>query len=180
MADTTTSTASPQPDGKTPEVKLVPESDLIAVKRAAEGAKATLEANIATLTAQASEYRSKALEAGAFSEKLAESTKELATYKEQVAKLSPELAAAVKSRDELVVNYSTLRREHIATKYNIPVAILAGKSLQDLSTFEDALKAVGGTNATGQFTRGLGGNSTAPLSARDQAVAELELARSKK
>jgi len=152
------------------ETRYAKEADLLAVKGSRDDLQAKLDAAVkdrsATDTANvaaAEVARQEVLKAEAkvtgLEEQIAKgggTTAELATAKS-------ELETAKKSGEELGNKFLELRRATISQAYGVPRETVDSKDLAALDIYEEALKAVIGQKALGNFAVGGGGGGANPL-----------------
>jgi len=166
-------------DGK----KMVKESDLIAAKQSLESAsekaqQAHTEA-IDTVKLELSAEQKKVADLNA---KLTESQNAQgkgATSDEDVARIKTELANALSKVETLTTESGKAleyRRQLIVAQYpGVTVDSLASKTMQELDSFEEALKAISSTRGgVGQYAVGGGLGVALPLSDLDRAKKVLE------
>ena len=167
------------------DVRYVKESDLLAAKGSKEGAveKATREATEAAQTAHATEVKvatdaldtekNKALQAEAKISSLEETIRKGGGTAEELATAKQELETAKTSSESLGTKYLELKRDVIIKTYGVPKETVEGKNLAALDVYEEALKAVIGDKALGNFAIGGGGGGAQAL----QGKSPMELAQ---
>lgn len=138
--------------------RMVPESDLLAVKAGKEGLERKLseaETKLSTLQNQSfvAEARAKALE-----ERLAQMEP---TAKELEA-LKPQLSAAQKRSEELQSRALEYRKRVLAGQYGVAVDSLKDRTMEQLDAVEEALKLVGARGGGGYAAGGGSGGGSAP------------------
>ena len=159
--------------------KFVPESDLIAAKQGLEGkleqqqtvhsqaidtTKLELSAaqqDIAKLTAQASEAE-QARQSGATSDE------EVARVKQELETATTNLIALQAGADKAL----EYRRALLTVHYSIPADSLANKSMAELDSFEEALKALATSRGSGPGPYALGGGlgGASPMTEEERAA----------
>ena len=154
---------APDPTATT---KMVPESDLIAVKK---GLEKTLEDLRLSSTAELTEskrqsdahYQSMLREQGS-KEELEKKVQELLTRVTASEDAEKKIKEATDSRDYLANQMVDLKKAALTNTYpTVTMESLEGKSYQELGTLEEALKLVGGKPAASNYdAAGTGGSST--------------------
>jgi DNA repair exonuclease SbcCD ATPase subunit len=169
------------------ETRYVKESDLLTVKgskeniekavREAEAARdaATKDANEKVETAH-----QKVLQAEARVSSLEEQAKQGGATVEELANAKQALETAKKSGEELGSKFLELRRSVIVSAYGVPKETVESKSLEELDTFEEALKAVVGSKGLGNYAVGGGGGGANALEGKSpMELAQLAYSESK-
>jgi seryl-tRNA synthetase len=143
--------------------RYVKESDLLAIKESRdalqkkydEASKNQNTNNTESLEklAQANEAKNKA---EAEVERLSDEIKKHTGTQEELEKLKTQLETAQKSGEEQGNKLLELTREKIVNTYKVPQETVSEKNLEQLATFEEALKAVT-AGAGGNFAFGGGG-----------------------
>lgn len=156
-----------------PQVKMVPESDLIAVKVGLEKklgeTKFEHESAIGGLNTQITELRQQVLQEQAAKEQLDTQVKS-SMSKEDVEKVVAAKDAADKRSGELETQLLDLRRQSMSTAYRVPAETLKDKTTEQLDFMEIALKAVGvGQVTTKPYDLGGGGGSAEPSTPIERA-----------
>lgn len=164
-------------------VKMVPESDVIAVK---EGAKRELEGVRTAHTAEMniaktdlSTTQNKLYLAEAHVTELEGKLTEHTNTAEEVARIKGELETAqgaVKGLEDKALEY---RRSILVSTYGIPADTVNEKTMAQLDSYEEALKAVKVATGVGNYAIGGGGGGApgAKLTPIEQAAEELKLAK---
>lgn len=158
--------------------KMVPEKDLIALKKGLEKEIGDLKAQIADLTkSKEDEHKARLLGEGAKSALEAE----LATAKTSLGdldKVRADLVKATTSRDDVSKAVVGLTRQNIQLQYNLDatgVKALEGKTLEQLNSLSEALKLTGGKGPGQRFDLGTGGKADITgLSGREMIKKGLE------
>lgn len=130
-------------DGAKETPKLVPESDLIAVKTGKQKEIDELTARLAEANQKADSHYSNLLASQAAKDKIAAELEEAKKEKEQLGQsktLAEKNEKRVKELEKQLLDVSTQRLIQV---YKIPEDKLKGKTLADLSAIEEALKLVG-------------------------------------
>lgn len=166
-------------DGK----KMVMESDLIAAKRSLESAsekaqQAHTEA-IDTARLELSAEQKKVAELNAKVTEAQNAPGQGATSDEDVAGIKQELTDALSKVETLTTESGKaleLRRQLVVAQYpGVTAESLANKTMQELDSFEEALKAISSSRGgTGPYAVGGGLGQAAPLSEMDRAAKVLE------
>ena len=141
---------------KIKELKLVPESDLLAVKAGREGLQQKLQETEAAHKTQLSELLNKQLIAEAKATELEEKYNSVSATAKELETIKPQLETAqnaVRSLGDRALEY---RRKIVALTYNIPVATVENKTLEQLDSYEEALKAVSASRGIGNYAAGAG------------------------
>lgn len=169
-------------DGK--EIRLVKESDLLAVKGGAAAVEKRLKeieethkTELDSANAKVSDTSNRLLVAEAAKEKLEEQLKQSATSAEDVAGIKKKLEEADKTVAALSQKVLESRRQLIITTFSIPAETVANKTLEQLDAYEEALKAVASARKVGPYALAGGGGGGAPESPMDRAkriIAEAE------
>lgn len=158
-------------DGK----KVVPESDLLGVKKSLEK---QLETTVTTHTAELDTARqsqstaeTQLATANAELTKLREAQKQGAASSDEVAKAIKERDDAKKALEDTSKTSLELRKQLIIAAYpGVKAEALANKTPVELAAFEEALKVVGASRAgVGNYAFGGGSGSGQPLSPMDRA-----------
>lgn len=179
---TSTPGSDPAPD-PTPSPKMVPESDVIAVKEGArkelEGTRTAHAAEIKIAKDELSTAQNKLYAAEARVTELEGKLTEHTSSAEELARTKGELETAqgaVKSAQDKALEY---RRNILVTTYGIPADTVSTKTMEQLDSYEEALKAVKTAQGVGNYALG-GGGGGAPgekLTPIEQAAQELKLAK---
>jgi hypothetical protein len=137
-----------------PSAKMVPESDLLAVKAGKEGLEKKLTEVETALKTKVSDTENKLFTAEAKIKQLEDQLKNVNLTSTELAAVKAKLEVAEKSvttTTSLLLDY---KRQSIAAKYNIPADTLKDKTADQLSLFEEALKAVVGSKGASLGTGG--------------------------
>jgi len=201
MADNDTLTYTPNEDGtlsvkdsEGKEVRYAKESDLLAVKGSREAADARVKeietssqaeaearkAELTTANTNLDTARQQLLQAEAKAEELEKKVGDGTSSAEELAKVKQELETAVKSGESLSNKVIEYRRQIMVATYGIPADSVKDKTLEQLDSYEEALKAVLASKGLGNFAAGVGtGGGTTPEKPLDRArriIAENEAA----
>ena len=148
--------------------KMVPETDLLAVKGQVETAKAQvteLEAKIVGLTGQVAEHQTAAARLQAEVNTLNPLKDSVATAEAKVAEERTKAEAASESLKELNSQLLDLQKERLTRVHNIPAERLEGKTLAELQSISSTLELVspgGQGDGRRNFDGGGPGGNTAP------------------
>jgi len=168
------------PDGTT--IKVVPESDLMAVKSGAEKYAgehkeqlAGLQTQVTELTTAKDEAHTALVEAQAAKTQLEEQLKEGTVTKTQVDELQTKLTTAEGSVSTLKTAVLDLKKANIVAVHGVSLETLQDKTKEQLESLEEALKIVG-SKATKPATVDVAGGGTGtpePKTAVEKAAAQL-------
>ena len=164
--------------------RMVPESDLIAVKKGLlkelEEAKAGHTTTLTQMNTQLSEIRQQLLQEQAAKEQLDTQLKS-SISQDDMGKVIADRDAAIKRSGELDSKLLDLRRNSMATTYKVPADTLKDRTSDQLDLMEIALKAVGGGQAsTKSFDLGGGGGAASPSTPIDRAKEAIAKAMEKR
>lgn len=159
--------------------KVVYESDLIAAKESLSGAsdKAQVVHNDAMDKAKLSlsEAQQQLAASNAKNKELTDAQGVGATSVEEVARIKQEAVTAKSSAESSGNKVLELRRANIVLQYQIPAEQLKEKTLEQLDSFAEALKAVAGIKGgVGPYAVGGGGGQAVPRTETERALALLE------
>ena len=162
-------------------VKYVKETDLLTAKESLAGVQTKLDAADKTQSTAVTEAETKAetarqatIRVEADVERLTDEIKGAGDNKEKVTSLTTERDTAIEAGKTTATALLELRREVIVTSYGVPKETVAEKTLDELKTFEEALKSVGALKSAGNLA--IGGDSGNGASALE-GVPPMELAR---
>lgn len=167
--------------------KMVPESDLLAVKHAAETKGKEMETQITTLQTQLveadrvkEEKHNSLIQAQASHSQLEEKLKEYEAAKVNSEELQTKLTATEASVSGLNTKLLDQTKRLLVTTYSVGTETLEGKTLEQLDTLGEALKLVG-KPASPAITVDIGGGGAAipPTSQLEQAKSEIAAIREK-
>lgn len=185
MTDPIDQTSNEGQDSKPPtsSVKMVPESDLIAVKKGLEkqlsDSKAEHETATSVATTQAEEARQQLLREQAAKEQL-ETQLKSAISQDDMAKVIASKDAAETRSKEMETQLLDLKRDSVAKTYNVNPDILKDKTSEQLDFMVIALKAAGGNKPdVKSFDLGGGKGDSAPTGPLDRAKAIIEAEKEK-
>ena len=181
-------------EGKTPETdnkgkqgdapKMVPESDLLAVKRGSEkavtDAKASSAAEIARLTARIDTEHQTVVERQADIVRLEGQLEESSANKTKAEELTTSIATLTKERDKANTALLEVTKAKLASQFNVPIDSIKDKTQAELNTLEDALKLVGAKGKVNSgYDTGPGGvgAGNAQATAHERCLAEVADAR---
>jgi len=122
--------------------KYVPESDLIAAKKGLEDRIGTVQADLATARSNADAQYQEVLRLQAAVKDAETKLSSSAASKEELDKLTKQLREATDGRDALVTQIAGLRMLSIHERTKIPMDELKGKTNEQLSALEEALRLV--------------------------------------
>lgn len=179
-----TETQTPGGEKTTDDRKMVPESDLIAVKRGlekqVEDVKSASAQVISDLKSTADKHYQSLLQEQTAKTAVEEELKKASAKVADVEKLQTDLTNATTSREQLGTELLGLKRSNLSLQYGVTDVQLEGKSLEQLSTLEDALKLVGPSKGTRNYDVSGGGGGSADGTPFAAEIAELAEAKSKK
>lgn len=170
-----TDVAAPAIPGASPDIvapdptattKMVPESDLIAVKkgleRQLEDLRLSSTAQLADAKRQSDTHYQSMLREQGSKEELEKKVQELLTRVTASEDAEKKIKEATDSRDYLANQMVGLKKAALVSTYpTVTMESLEGKSIQELGTLEEALKLVGGKPAASTYdAAGSGGSST--------------------
>jgi hypothetical protein len=152
--------------------KMVPESDLLAVKSKVDG----LEAQVKELTQVKNDTHDKYLQAQVANEDLTKQVGQLQQdlqlnqyRKEQVDELQGKHDAVAASHEELKTKHLGLQKQLIASVHGVSTDKLEGKTAEELVLIAEGM-ALGGKGGTTQTTKEFDLGSTSPQVARQTAL----------
>jgi hypothetical protein len=175
VADTTGTTPvkpAVSEDASKVTAKMVPESDLLAVKSGKESLEKRLSEVETTYKTKLSDTETKLYSTEAKVKQLEEQLSQANLTVSQAAVLKQQLDAATKKTEELTGKSLEYRRRIVASTYNVPVETVNNKSMEQLDYYEEALKALQGSrgnSAGGGYAGGGTGGGAAPESNLDRA-----------
>ncbi len=150
--------------------RMVPESDLIAVKQGYESRLATTEAELRTSRTEAARLQASVTT-------LTESARQHATTAQELDKARADLTEAQKATGTITGRLVDLRREQI----KVLAPKLTDEALQKWATVEqldlalEAIKSSGGpASGSSQYTTGGGGDASPPMSGKAKVRVGLE------
>lgn len=167
-----------------PAVKMVPESDLIAIKKGLstelKDAKKVYEEERTSLTGKLDEATNNLSKAEAKVKTLEEKTSQ-SVSSEELTKAKEELTTATKRGEELATQALEYRKKLLVHTYGIAEDAIKEKTFDQLGFLEEALELTKSSKASvGNYAAGAGGGgSPAPESAMDRAGRILEEADKK-
>jgi len=173
------------PDGQV--IKVVPESDLMALKTGAETKEKELSDQVTTLQTQVveanrvkEEKHNALVQAQANTTQLEATLKEYEAAKANAEELQTKLTTVEASVSGLNTKLLDQKKQLLTTAYTVGANTLEGKTLEQLETLEEALKLVG-KPAKPATTVDLGGGGAAvpPTSALEASLAEIAAIREK-
>ncbi len=156
--------------------KLVPEKDLIAVKKAKEGLEIKLKETEDTFKSRVAEVENKLISAEAKAQELEDKLKTASMTAEETAKTKALLEAANRKVSELEIRALDARKKSIAATYRIPVDTMKDKTMEQIDLYEEALKSIAPNGLAGSgFAVGAGGAGvTKPETPLDRAKRTLQ------
>lgn len=164
--------------------KMVPESDLIAVKRSlekqVEDVKSASAQVISDLKVTADKHYQSLLQEQTAKTAVEEELKGASAKIVDIEKLQTDLANATTSREQSETKLLDLKKANLALQYGVTEAQLEGKNLEQLSSLDEALKLVGPSKGTRNYDISGGGSSAADGTPFAAELAELAEAKSKK
>ena len=170
--DETTTPVQPTDEGKDKDTKtkMVPESDLLAIKASRESLQTQFDGLKEQTRTQVSELGVRLAAAEAKAAESEEHATKLTTAEEELKTTKAALEAAQTSGEGHRAKALEYRRTLIAASFNVPADTMKEKTMEQLDSFEEALKAVGGiAKGTGYAAGGGGGAAPAPELPMDRA-----------
>lgn len=135
------------------EIKVVPESDLIAAKRGLESKVEDLQkqydGQLTEAKKTADGHYTNLLKEKSSVEELTKKLSTLEPLPTKVQELTTLFESGVKNYTDLLGQHTDLKRNYLKELYALPDDKLTGKSIEDLSTLEMGLKAAGIKPRTG-------------------------------
>jgi len=165
--------------------KMVPESDLLAVKRGLEkavaDAKASSAAEVTQLTARIDTEHQTVIERQADIERLEKQLTESSANATKAEELGASLKTATEERDKANSALLEVTKSKLAAQFNVPVDSLKDKTQVELNTLETALKLVGakGKVLSGYDTGPGGVTGSGAATALELAASEVAEAKSR-
>jgi hypothetical protein len=161
------------------ELKLVPETDLLAVKSGKEGLERKLKENEEQWKTQSSELQNKQFAAEAKTKELEEKYNSAATSAKELEEVKPKLETAQKRSEEFEKRALEYRRKLVVASYNgVTADAVATKTMEQLDSYEEALKAVSASRGVGNYAVGGAGGGTptaeSPLERARRVITEAE------
>ena len=182
--DTDKTTVQDQDKAKDNQPKMVPESDLLAVKRGLEkavtDAKASSAAEIAQLAARVDTEHQAVVERQADIVRLEQQLTESSADKTKAEELTTSIATLTKERDKANTALLEVTKAKLASQFNVPIDSIKDKTQAELNTLEDALKLVGAKGKVNSgYDTGPGGvgAGAVPASALDLCLTEVAEAK---
>ena len=160
------------------EVKVVPESDLIAAKRGLEGKVDELKLQYDKLLSEAKTtadgHYTNLLKEKSSAEELTKKLSTLESLPTKVQELTTLFENTYKAHTDLFTQHTDLKRNYLKELYALPDDKLTGKSMEDLSILETGLKAAGIKPRTGGgYDMGAGAGAATTKSGVDLCADEL-------
>ena len=163
-----------------PEGKMVPEKDLIAVKRGAEKARTDYEKVIAdskvAMETAAAEAHAVKLNQDAEIERLKGTTNDADNIK--VSELQTKLDTNAKDLADKEIKILEYKRKDLINIHKIPAESLEGKTSDQLDSMDEALQAIAKARGGSKLDTGSGGGGQ-PLTGRALEVNEVAEARTR-
>ena len=164
--------------------KMVPESDLLAVKAnltqtitdlsTARGEIVTNKSEIDRLMGLAQTHQSDATTAKARVEELSPLETQIANSEKSLGAEKARADAAESALSEAQKGLLDLHKRNLTDKYGVEEGKLEGKTLSELATYEEALALIPANgNGRARFDGGGGGGGSEAISARQQIAAGL-------
>lgn len=132
---------------KQESAKLVPESDLMAVKARFEKELKEMQSKLAEVSQKADMHYQSLLQEQTAKEKLLGELNELKSQLEYLKGVDEEKNKLSAKLEELNKQLLSVSAKRLAQVYKIPEEKLAGKTLSELNAIEEALKLVGRDSA---------------------------------
>lgn len=168
--ETNTTQGKPEGEERAHSSKMVPESDLLAVKAAREGLERKLQETESQYRTQVSELGTKLSAAEAKAAELEAKYNTAASTLGELEVVKKQLETAQGSSRELETKALEYRRGLIAAHFNVPADTMKEKTMQQLDSFEEALRVVGASRGAGNYAVGGGGiGPKAPESSFERA-----------
>lgn len=166
------------------EIKVVPESDLIAAKRGLEGKVDELKTQYDGLLSESKKtadgHYQNLLKEKSSAEELMKKVKELEPLPTKVQELTTLFETGYKNYSDLLNQHTDLKKNYLKELYGLPDDKLTGKSIEDLSTLEMGLKAAGIKPRTGGgYDMGTGGASGSTKTGVDLCADEIAAIKKK-
>ena len=170
------------------------EKDVMALKGKLEKAEERLEAaneaakgkvdkaELETVRSESEQVRQQLLQAEAKVTGLEERLQSADAVSTELAGVKPKLETAETAVKDLTTKVLDYRRAVIVATYNIPADSIKDKTVEQLDSYEEALKAVAAAKTAGNFAVGGGGGGPTPESPVERAkrsIAEAEERRRK-
>jgi len=153
--------------------KLVPETDLLAVKAKAEKDVGELQSQLDTAKSQSDTHYTNLLSTQAERDKVTAELEELKKEVEQLRPLSADKEGLTKQIKEMEKTLLDVSVKRIAQVYKVPEDKLQGKTLTELNAIEEAFKLTG--REAGRFDiAGTPAGAGEGLSAREKVKQGLE------
>ena len=167
--------------------KMIPESDLMAVKRAAESKEKEFSTQIETLQSQLveanrikEEKHNSLIQAQASHSQLEEKLKDYEAAKSKSEELQTKLTTIEASVSGLNTKLLDQKKQLLTTQYQIGTEALEGKTVEQLDLLEEALKLVGKpAKQTTTVDLGGGGAAVPPTSVLERCSQEIAAIREK-
>ena len=162
------------PDGDNQDSgrKMVPESDLIAVKNSLEGKMSELKVQLEDSKKNADTHYQTVLQERAAKADVEKRLQELQTLATSAESIKQELEAAKSGRAQLETQLMDISKRRLQELYKVPETSIVGKSQRELDIMEEALKLVGPKNLVTVLTGGGSGNQV-PMTAREKTIVGL-------
>jgi hypothetical protein len=167
------------------QVKMVPESDLITLKKALEGKVDGItkdyEAKLAESKTSGDTHYQNYLKEKNSHEELEKRFKDFEVLPSRVEELTKSLEAANAANKDITGKHTELKSYHLKEFYGVPDDRLSGKTLDELDTLENALKVAGVKPRLGTgFDRGDGNGTSRTKDPVQECADELAAIRGKK
>lgn len=156
--------------------KMVPESDLIAVKKSLEGKVGELEGKLSEAQRVASEHYQNLVSERASGEDAKVQLRNLQESVRVLDDLKTQLDASRTAGEEAINKLLDYRKSTLMTTYNVPKTTLDGKNQHELDVLEEALQLSGARRGSGIDTGG-GGGSSSTRTSREKILAGLDSRR---
>ena len=154
--------------------KLVPESDLLAVKKGSEEKISKLTADIAEASRKSDEHYQNLLNERASAEAVKLELEQLKATSKDVAEIQAKLDALRNQSVQDSTRSLELHRQLLVLKYSIGKELVDGKTQQQLDSLEEALKIIGPVKKSSGIDHGGNtGVTSGSLSSREKIAAGL-------
>ena len=155
--------AQAQGDKGRSDPKMVPESDLLAIKGSLESKLKQQEddykAQLTTAVVQADSVKTELIKERTAKEQLETSLKEANNFKAQFEALSKDHETLKASIPVYETTATQSKRDLVAFKYGVDPKVLENKSLGDLKSLEEAMEIAGKGRPSNFYDRGTGGQA---------------------
>jgi hypothetical protein len=179
MSDETTQTSEKATEEKA-SVKMVPESDLVTIKKSLtkdlENLKAESAAAVSEAKLEADKHYKGLLVERTAKEQLETQLKEVSEYKPKYEEAVAKVTQYEKDLPLWADRALQMQKDLVALKYGVAVDLMEGKTVQDLDTLDEALKIAGKGKAGRVYDTGSGTGtpSATPFKTEMDEMAEIK------